>query len=153
MASLKSPSRIIQLATTILESVTIIDHGLASDGIASPTFDEASFKILPELSAHHDAVLDVISELLDLLLEPLDLIHRHSGYNNSVCMQAISEFKIADLVPLRGQISCDDIATQTPITSEMTARLLRYAMTMRIFREPEPGMVVHTAVSEPCAGQ
>ncbi|EAT77356.1 hypothetical protein SNOG_15131 [Parastagonospora nodorum SN15] len=145
MASLKSPSRIIQLATTILESVTIIDHGLASDGIASPTFDEASFKILPELSAHHDAVLDVISELLDLLLEPLDLIHRHSG--------AISEFKIADLVPLRGQISCDDIATQTPITSEMTARLLRYAMTMRIFREPEPGMVVHTAVSEPCAGQ
>lgn len=62
-------------------------------------------------------------------------------------MQAIAEFKIADLVPLQGQISYDDIATQTLITSEMTARLLRYAMTMRIFHEPEPGMVAHTAAS------
>ena len=62
-------------------------------------------------------------------------------------MQAISEFKIADLVPLKGQASFDDIASQTPLTSDMTARLLRHAMTMRIFREPEPGMVAHTAAS------
>jgi len=62
-------------------------------------------------------------------------------------MQAIAAFKIADLVPLEGQISYDDIVAQTPITSEMTARLLRYAITMRIFREAEPGIVAHTFAS------
>lgn len=51
------------------------------------------------------------------------------------------------MVPLNGQVSFDDIASPTPMTSEMTARLLRHAMTMRIFREPEPGMVAHTAAS------
>ena len=80
MTTHQSPSRIVQLAKTILESVTRIEDGLFAKGIASPTFDEdASFKIPLELSVHHDAVLDATSELHDLLLEPLDLIHRHSS--------------------------------------------------------------------------
>jgi len=80
MATHQYPSRIVQLTRTILESVTRIEDGLDAKGIASPTFDEdATSKIPPELSAHHDAVLDATSELHDLLLEPLDLIHRHSG--------------------------------------------------------------------------
>lgn len=68
-------------------------------------------------------------------------------HNNSLCLQAIAESRIADIVPLNGQVSFVDIARQKPMTSEMTARLLRHAMTMRVFREPEPGMVAHTAAS------
>ncbi|EPE28206.1 S-adenosyl-L-methionine-dependent methyltransferase [Glarea lozoyensis ATCC 20868] len=148
MASKESLSRIVQLANTISTSVRNIEEVLSAKGIASPSFDEdASFNIPLELNTHHDAVLDATAELHDLLLEPLNLIHRHGGHNNSLCMQAIAEFKMADLVPLKNQISFDDIASQTPLTSEMTARILRHAMTMRIFREPEPGMVAHTAAS------
>lgn len=68
-------------------------------------------------------------------------------HNNSLCMQAISDFKIAAMVPPQGSIAFGDIARQTPMTENMTARLLRHAMTMRLFREPEPGMVAHTAAS------
>ncbi|KAI5920332.1 S-adenosyl-L-methionine-dependent methyltransferase [Camillea tinctor] len=148
MASKESLSRIVQLANTIGTSVRKIEETLSAKGISSPRFDEdASFNIPLELTTDHDAVLDATAELHDLLLEPLNLIHRHGGHNNSLCLQAIAEFKIADLVPENGQASFDDIASQTPMTSEMMARLLRHAMTMRIFREPEAGMVAHTAAS------
>ncbi|KAH7384627.1 putative Sterigmatocystin 8-O-methyltransferase [Pyrenochaeta sp. MPI-SDFR-AT-0127] len=119
MASKESLSRIAQLANTISASVRKIEEGLYAKGIVLPSFDEnASFNIPLELNNDHDAVLDATAELHDLLLEPLNLVHRHGG-----------------------------IARQTPMTSDMTARLLRHAMTMRIFREPEPGMVAHTAAS------
>jgi hypothetical protein len=63
-------------------------------------------------------------------------------------LQAIAEFKIADIVPLNGKVSFNDIASRTPMTSDMTARILRHAMTMRVFCEPELGMVAHTAASK-----
>lgn len=53
---------------------------LSAKGIVSPSFDEdASFNIPLELNTDHDAVLDATAELHDLLLEPLNLIHRHGG--------------------------------------------------------------------------
>ncbi len=69
-------------------------------------------------------------------------------HNNPLCMQAITEFKIANMVPPHGRVSFGDIAKQTPMTEQMTARLLRHAMTMRFFCEPVPGMVAHTTASK-----
>ncbi|KAK8017139.1 O-methyltransferase [Apiospora marii] len=140
--------RIVQLANTISESVTKMQAALSAKGIPSPTFDEGYKLDLPlELTHDHDAVLDATAELHDLMLEPLNLIHRHGGHNNSLCLQAIAEFNMADMVPPDGQVSFGEIASQTPLTEGMTARLLRHAMTMRVFREPVPGMVAHTAAS------
>jgi hypothetical protein len=45
-------------------------------------------------------------------------------------------------------VSFAEIAKQTPLTEQMVARLLRHAITQRIFREPEPGMVAHTQASK-----
>jgi hypothetical protein len=64
-----------------------------------------------------------------------------------VSLQAISRFNIANLVPVGGQISFDEIAKQTGLGPTMTRRMLRHAMTMRLFREPEHDMVAHTKVS------
>ncbi|KAJ4371312.1 hypothetical protein N0V83_004529 [Neocucurbitaria cava] len=136
MAPKESLSRIVQLARTISASVDKIEEVLVAEGIESPSFDEdAPFNIPLELSPQHDAVLDATAELHDLLLEPLNLIHKHAG------------FKLADKVPLHGEASFEDIAQDTPLTTDMTARLLRHAMTMRIFRETSPGIVAHTAAS------
>lgn len=66
-----------------------------------------------------------------------------------VSFQAISRFKIADLVPTDGgQISFADIAKQTGVPEQTIQRLLRHAMTMRVFREPQPGFVAHTQASK-----
>lgn len=52
------------------------------------------------------------------------------------------------MVPPGGKVSFVDIAKQTPLTEQMVGRILRHAMTMCIFHEPEPGMVAHTKASK-----
>jgi hypothetical protein len=91
MASKLSLSRIVQLARIISASVDEIEEGLVAEGIDSPSFDEdVAFKIPLELSTQHDAVLDATAELHDLLLEPLNLIHRHAGVCILVQTQAFN---------------------------------------------------------------
>lgn len=51
------------------------------------------------------------------------------------------------MVPPGGKLAFADIAKQSGLSEDMVRRLLRHAMTMRVFREPEPGMVAHTAAS------
>ncbi|KAI1089145.1 sterigmatocystin 8-O-methyltransferase [Rostrohypoxylon terebratum] len=150
MASHTLDSRIIQLARTISTSVAKIDAALAANDLPSPSFDEdaPAGYLPPEILGVQDEVLDATTELHDLLLEPLHLIKKHSGSNNSVCLQAISRYGIANLVPSGGRVSFADLAKQTGLEEQMIARLLRHAMTMRIFREPEPGQVAHTKASK-----
>jgi hypothetical protein len=65
-----------------------------------------------------------------------------------VSLQAISHLQIASLVPSTGRISFDDISERTGLNKQIVQRLLRHAATMRIFREPEPGMIAHTKASK-----
>lgn len=69
-------------------------------------------------------------------------------HNNSACLQAISRFNIASLVPDGGQVSYAEIARQTPLSELTVKRLLRHAITMRVFRETEAGLVAHTSASK-----
>lgn len=68
-----------------------------------------------------------------------------------MCLQAISRYGIANLIPLGGRVSFTELAKQTGLGDQMITRLLRHAMTMRIFCEPEPGQVAHTKASKSIA--
>lgn len=65
-----------------------------------------------------------------------------------MCLQAIARYSIANIVPLGGKASFAEIGERTGLGEQMATRLLRHAMTMRIFREPEPGYVGHTKASK-----
>ena len=52
------------------------------------------------------------------------------------------------MVPSGGQISFGDIAQQTGLPEHVVRRMLRHAMAMRVFKEPEPGMVAQTQASK-----
>ncbi|KAI0424731.1 O-methyltransferase-domain-containing protein [Xylaria sp. FL1042] len=148
MAYHHSLSQIEQLAATISESVARLKKVLSSHGLPLPSFDENAHFQLPEATiADQDAIVDATAELHDLLLDPMTLIREYGGHNNSICFQAISRFGIAEMVPLGSQVTFKDIAKQTGLSEDITCRLLRYAMTMRVFCEPEQGMVSHTAAS------
>ncbi|KAK4172414.1 6-hydroxytryprostatin B O-methyltransferase [Triangularia setosa] len=142
-------TRIIHLAQAISESVAKINEVLSIQGLPTPSFDEDfPANILPtEALDARDAVLDATAELHDLLLGPLHLVKMHAGSNNSVCMQAIARYGIANIVPPGGQSSFKEIGKQSGLGEQMVRRLLRHAMTMRIFCEPEPGVVAHTQAS------
>jgi hypothetical protein len=52
------------------------------------------------------------------------------------------------MVPAGGRVRYEDIAKVTGLEEQMIRRLLRHAMALRIFHEPEPGMVAHTQASK-----
>lgn len=74
--------------------------------------------------------------------------------SNNLSLQAIWEFSIAEAVPLTGHISYKDLTTAVeslnnglPIGVVNLRRLVRHAMTNRIFHEPVRGYVAHTRAS------
>lgn len=176
MASTPSTSRLTQLATSILASVTKLEDMLSKQGHPSPSFDENAPALLPKDTVTvRDLIVDSAAEIQDLLQGPLDIIYRHgsvsdclftglalhieltschyladhpSKFNNCVSLQAISRFHIARLVPSGGQTTYTEIAKQTGLEEQAIRRVLRHAMTMRVFREPEPGVIAHTQASK-----
>jgi hypothetical protein len=85
MTSNEGVSRIVELANAISKSVASIQKTLDAEGSPSPSFDEdSSFHLPLETSKDRDILLDATAELHDLLLEPLNLIHRHGGVSKIV---------------------------------------------------------------------
>ncbi|KAI1370093.1 S-adenosyl-L-methionine-dependent methyltransferase [Hypoxylon crocopeplum] len=149
MISYPTPSRMSQLADIISRSVVNMNEMLSALKVEQPSFSEDAFVSLPkEVSGDKDAILDAAAELYDLLLDPLELLHRHVGHNNPVSLQAIARFNIASMVPLGGQATFAEISSQTGLDERHVRRLLRHATTMRVFREPQPGVITHTKASK-----
>ncbi|EQK98076.1 hypothetical protein G6O67_007694 [Ophiocordyceps sinensis] len=149
----QAPSRIAQLAATITKSVARLDEIMSINRLQEPSFDEdAPSVVFPkEALEARDAILDAAAEVSDLLLDPPALLRKNGAHNNNVCLQAIARFDMAGMVPSGGQMSFADMAAQTRLPEQMVRRLLRHAMTMRVFRETEPGMVAHTRASKALA--
>ncbi|EFE34668.1 O-methyltransferase, putative [Trichophyton benhamiae CBS 112371] len=161
MAPVVPVPRIIQLATTIKDAVLKIQETLDTLGALSPSFDENAPLLPVHIGKAQDIVLDATAELHDLLTEPTNMIHRlarvkitrslhldifHQQTAN-FNIDAISHFGIAELIPPNGQASFKEISDRTPLTEQMVSRIIRHAAMMRIFCEPEPGIVKHTKAS------
>ena len=64
-------------------------------------------------------------------------------------LHAINHFSLAKLVPLDTAISFTDLATQVPLHEHDIRRIIRYAIAHhRVFCEPKPGFVAHSAASQ-----
>ncbi|KAH8673371.1 sterigmatocystin 8-O-methyltransferase [Xylariales sp. PMI_506] len=149
MASSDATPRIVALAAKISSSVAELQECLSAQGVESPSFAENSPPNLPSSVSHiRDDVLDATAELHELLLEPLMLIYKFAGASNVVSIDSIVRFKILDMIPSGSQVSFEDIAEKANLDKGLVRRLLRHAITMRILREPEPGLVTHTKISK-----
>lgn len=67
-------------------------------------------------------------------------------YDISV-LSILSHYDVWNVVPLQDKISYDDLSKKIGIPRSYIHRILRHAMTRRIFWEPTPGYVAHTASS------
>lgn len=122
-----------------------IAAAISAAGIPSPSFgQDGPFNLPQDITENQDAVLDATAELHNLLFEPRNLIHRHGGLSHrsslyifleanmvtaqhSLCMQAIADFRIADMVPLDGRVSFGEIAHHTPIFQTFCTLALRHS--------------------------
>ncbi|KAH9890829.1 sterigmatocystin 8-O-methyltransferase [Xylariomycetidae sp. FL2044] len=141
-------SRMVELAGKINTCVTELQELLSAQGLPPPSFDEDSPERLPPSAFHlQDAVLDATTELHDLLMDPVPLAFDISATTNMVSLDAICRYNIANIIPPGGQVSFGEIAEKTKLDEPTVRRLLRHAISRRVLREPEPGMVAHTKVS------
>ncbi|KAK8120451.1 sterigmatocystin 8-O-methyltransferase [Apiospora kogelbergensis] len=128
MSPSSSSPRIVELASKIQSSVIQLQSILDAKGVPSPSFAENAPDRLPrEATEAQDAVLDATQELYDLLLDsPAAVLKVTAG----------------------GRLSFAEVAKKTGFAKSVVARLLRDAMCVRIFHEPEHGMVAHTKTSK-----
>ncbi|KAI1500603.1 sterigmatocystin 8-O-methyltransferase [Biscogniauxia marginata] len=113
MASPRTAPRMIVLAAKISSSVAEFQELLSAQGVPSPSFAEDSPECLPAF------LMSLVFKFSALSFE----------ISNLVSIDAICRFRIADMIPPGGQ---------TGLEEPLVRRLLRHAMAMRIFREPEP---------------
>ncbi|KJK74087.1 hypothetical protein H634G_10626 [Metarhizium anisopliae BRIP 53293] len=108
-----SVSRLTQLAASILDSVSRLEATLSMQACPLPSFDQDAPTLLPkDAIGIRDSIIDCAAEIQDLLLGPFDMLYMHASINSSVSLQAISRFKIAELVPLGGRTTFASIAQE-----------------------------------------
>ncbi|KAL6837948.1 O-methyltransferase domain-containing protein [Trichoderma camerunense] len=159
-------SRSVQRMTTLSEEISaktkiVTDH-LTAKGLDAASFDVnglVEFPISQDDEEPYKARLDLIAltkELHDIALGPKEGL-RYLAWDcvNTLSLQSIWEFKIADAVPLDGIISYEDLTAKVRemnnglnISLLDLRRLIRHAMTNNIFTEPKKGFVAHSRTSQ-----
>ncbi|KAL6864006.1 S-adenosyl-L-methionine-dependent methyltransferase [Trichoderma novae-zelandiae] len=154
-------ARMTDLAQQIAAKTKIITDHLTANGLDAASFDVdglAEFPISQDDEGPYEARLDLISltkELHDIALGPKEGL-RYLAWDcvNTLSLQSIWTFKIADAVPPTTPISYESLTTKIrslndnlPLSPLDLRRLVRHAITNRIFAEPQKGFVAHSRAS------
>lgn len=59
----------------------------------------------------------------------------------------MTRFDLARNLPVGSKTTFDEMATSSGLPESTLRKLVRYAVTQRIFEEPEPGVITHSAAS------
>ncbi|KAK8173319.1 S-adenosyl-L-methionine-dependent methyltransferase [Phyllosticta citrichinensis] len=149
-----SNSRLTHLTTTIAHETAKIQDYFVQHGLPDLSFDPSAPLDFPvpaanaEIQASRRLVINATHELHDLMVGPSQSL-RWLGwsYNDNLSLNAVYRFNIAQAVPLDHPVSFDHVAKATGVDPVNVKRLVRHAMTNRIFCEPREGYVAHTAAS------
>ena len=148
-----------------------MDAFLLSEGSPSPSLDintPAQLGLPDTISASKDVVIEAMDELQAPMLGPLGFLFHQiiqkvwkSGdcsmglylrlvlqHNNLISLQAIYRFKIATSFSTDEETSFTQLAHACQLNEADLSRILRHAITNRIFKEPRKGIVAHTAASK-----
>ena len=64
------------------------------------------------------------------------------------CMQFVYRYRLAEHVPVEGDISYESLASKAGVAQGQCTRVLKYLMTQSFFRLSRPGYVAHNALSK-----
>lgn len=143
-------SHLIELAKGIQAQVAELHQGLAQSGQPDPSFDLDAPTLDFAAAGVQDlrtSLLDQIQELHDLLLTPIELLHGVSA-TDFVSRHALDRFGVYQKIPVGETKTYAELAEATKLPLTTICRLVRHAMTQRVFTEPLPGVVAHTPASK-----
>ncbi|GME33715.1 putative o-methyltransferase family 2 protein [Neofusicoccum parvum] len=147
-------SRLTELTATIQAETAKIEQFLAASGLPGLSFDARAPLDFPvpasntEMQRARRAVINATQELHDLMVGPTESVRWLAwSYNDNLSLHAVYHFRLAQAVPADGDISLDALARAAGVDVVNVKRIVRHAITNRIFCEPRPGHVAHTAAS------
>ncbi|ETS84291.1 hypothetical protein PFICI_02316 [Pestalotiopsis fici W106-1] len=148
-----SPTRSLSELAQLIQIRTVsIEGGLKSAGIPQPSFDAAAPAVLPigsELEDIRDDLIEALDELRALVLGPVG--HLFSSMLPvpaiNATLHGIYRFRIAQHLGPNETISHSQLAERCGLPEADLRRYLRMATSLRLFDEPEKGMVRHNAPS------
>ncbi|KAF7548437.1 hypothetical protein G7Z17_g7058 [Cylindrodendrum hubeiense] len=138
--SLPEPT-LTSLAASISDAAKGITKYLEDNGHPAPSFQESGLERYPK----DPQLLGLQFQLIEATS---DLYHLALGPEMMVFMQPIL-FDFFSAVPLGGSASYSEIAVKTNLPESTVRRVLRHAMTMRLFEEKPPGSgnLTHTSTT------
>ncbi|PHH83547.1 hypothetical protein CDD83_2962 [Cordyceps sp. RAO-2017] len=145
-------SRLAELARKIATETEKLDTYVKDNRLPEPGFGVDAPDEFPQLPADlrrsREEIIQAARELESLMRGPRESVRWAVwSYLDVLSLQVINSFEIAKLVPLDAPISLAELQTKTSLDPVNLARVLRLAMTNRIFREVSPGVIGHTASS------
>ncbi|KAF2864873.1 O-methyltransferase-domain-containing protein [Massariosphaeria phaeospora] len=151
-----APSRIVSLATSIEQNTRIVDTYINENGLPSPSFAASTPPDIPlpaEISKAKDEALEAMDELQALLLGPMnkvvhDLIHVPTSLTS---LHAIAKLDLASKFPPNTTTTIAELAQKSGLHESDCTRLVRHAVNHRLFTEPSPGVVAHSAATSAIA--
>ncbi|PSN71469.1 putative O-methyltransferase [Corynespora cassiicola Philippines] len=141
--------RLHELAEILHVNANEIESYLEEKNLPYPSFDiGASESLPPELEDKQHELLEAADELVALVQGPKQHLSTFAQeHNKTTSLHVIIRFKIASAVPLLSTTTFTELARSTGLMEHDLTQILRHAMTYRIFSEPSPGVVAHTAAS------
>ncbi|GJC97070.1 O-Methyltransferase [Colletotrichum higginsianum] len=130
-----SPSRLTELAKKIALETEKLEKYMQDNSLPMPTLDPSGPGDFPKLPE------DIQKSRMEIIYATRELEALAHGPREDV------RWKTWSLVPIDGTITLAELQSKTSLDPVNVARILRHVMTNRIFREPSPGVIAHTAAS------
>ncbi|KAL8919605.1 MAG: hypothetical protein Q9172_004908 [Xanthocarpia lactea] len=144
-------SRIVELALLIVSKTTEVDLKLNDADLPTPSFGPEGLNdtlLYRGIAESRQSIIEATEELHALMLGPVGHLTSHS-HEIFITLQAIYPFRLANALPNgNDEASFDEIARVSGLPESKVRRILRHAMSYRIFCEPRAGIVAHTAASK-----
>ncbi|PVH96057.1 S-adenosyl-L-methionine-dependent methyltransferase [Periconia macrospinosa] len=146
-----SPS-ILELSQSVATNTSIFHDYLTAEGLPLPSHEPSipppPLNLPSEIAAARDAAIQASYDLYELLIGPYGILLNGMFQNSRMlALEFIHTHKIGQSLGQNNVTTFKDIAKSSNLDEDDTRRMLRLAMTNRIFREPEPGVVAHSAAS------
>ncbi|KAF3025036.1 hypothetical protein E8E14_014352 [Neopestalotiopsis sp. 37M] len=147
-----SDPRIVELATRIAANTSKVSEYLTANNLPQPSFaiDAPLYGAVPndapDIEALRLSVLKDTTELRDLMLGPRDYLFGFV-HNTLLPQQAITRFNLARKLPIGGTTTFEEMASKSGLPGSTIRKLVRYAVAQKIFEEPQPGVIAHSAAS------
>lgn len=147
-------SRIVELASIISMKTNQIDEYLSAQGLPplsfEPTEESQQYTLPDNIKAAQNEILEATDELHAHMLGPMGILNQQlRSCNQLTALHAINRFQIAEKFPKdKDEVTYAELSQTTGLPEPQLRRLLRQAMTQRIFAERTEDTVAHTAASK-----